>query len=162
MVTELDMHYLGQTHTVAARLPAGTGLRRRAGNGGGGARGLRDGVRRGVQPGSCRASRSGSSPLRTCRDRPAADLSTLAALRTGARRVRRGRLARGTRPVWFDGAWREAAIYARLELPVGATIPGPAILEATPDATTVVDPGLVAPGGRASAKPDRREAKPSR
>ena len=51
--------------------------------------------------------------------------------------------ARGTRPVWFAGAWHEAAIYARLELPVGASIPGPAILE-QPDATTVVDPGLTA------------------
>ena len=49
----------------------------------------------------------------------------------------------GRRPVWFDGAWRDAAIYARLLLPVGAEIQGPAIL-AQPDATTVVDPDLVA------------------
>ena len=51
--------------------------------------------------------------------------------------------ARGHRPVWFDGAWHETAIYARLELPVGAEIAGPAILE-QPDATTVVEPGLSA------------------
>jgi N-methylhydantoinase A len=53
------------------------------------------------------------------------------------------RAASGSRPVWFDGGWRDAAVYARLDLPVGASIPGPAILE-QPDATTVVDPGLVA------------------
>jgi len=51
--------------------------------------------------------------------------------------------ARGTRPVFFDGAWRDAAIFSRLDLPVGAAVPGPAILE-QPDATVVVDPGLVA------------------
>jgi N-methylhydantoinase A len=45
--------------------------------------------------------------------------------------------------VWFDGAWHDAAIYARLDLPVGAEIHGPAVLE-QPDATTVVDPALVA------------------
>jgi N-methylhydantoinase A len=49
----------------------------------------------------------------------------------------------GSRPVWFGGRWHETAIYARLDLPVGAVVPGPAILE-QPDATTVVDPGLVA------------------
>ena len=50
---------------------------------------------------------------------------------------------RGTRPVWFGGAWHETAILSRLDLPVGAVVPGPAILE-QPDATTVVDPGLSA------------------
>ena len=49
---------------------------------------------------------------------------------------------RGTRQVWFGG-WRTAAVYDRLALPVGAEIAGPAILE-QPDATTVIDPGLVA------------------
>jgi N-methylhydantoinase A len=50
--------------------------------------------------------------------------------------------ARGVRKVWFGG-WQDTAIYDRLKLPVGARIVGPAILE-QPDATTVVDPGLVA------------------
>jgi N-methylhydantoinase A len=45
--------------------------------------------------------------------------------------------------VWFDGAWHEATIYARLDLPVGTVVRGPAILE-QPDATTVVDPDLTA------------------
>lgn len=50
--------------------------------------------------------------------------------------------ARGARDVWFDGGWRRTAIFDRLLLPVGAVVPGPAILE-QPDATTVIDPGLV-------------------
>jgi N-methylhydantoinase A len=50
--------------------------------------------------------------------------------------------ARGARPVWCDGGWREAPIYDRLCLPVGAIVPGPAILE-QPDATIYVDPGLI-------------------
>jgi N-methylhydantoinase A len=45
----------------------------------------------------------------------------------------------GTRQVWFDGAWHDTVIYARLDLPEGSEIQGPAILE-QPDATTVVSP----------------------
>ena len=54
---------------------------------------------------------------------------------------RRGR-RRGTRRVWFDDEWRETAIFSRLDLAIGARVEGPAILE-QPDATTIVDPGLV-------------------
>ena len=54
---------------------------------------------------------------------------------------------RGARPVWFAGGWRDAAIWSRLDLPVGAVVEGPAVLE-QPDATTLVDPGLVAPRRR--------------
>ncbi len=49
---------------------------------------------------------------------------------------------RGTRPVWAEGEWRETAIYDRLQLPAGAIVPGPAILE-QPDGTIFIDPGLV-------------------
>ena len=45
--------------------------------------------------------------------------------------------------MWFEGEAQDTAIYRRLDLPVGATIDGPAILE-QPDATTVVEPGFVA------------------
>ena len=45
------------------------------------------------------------------------------------------------RPVYVYGAWHDARIYERLSLPVGAIIPGPAILEQA-DATTFIDPGL--------------------
>ena len=39
------------------------------------------------------------------------------------------------RPVWTEDGWQDAHVYARLELPVGAQVIGPAVLE-QPDATT--------------------------
>jgi N-methylhydantoinase A len=71
--------------------------------------------------------------------RPAFDLSALApenGLSQEAARL-------GSRPVWFAGGWRDAAIWSRLDLPAGAIVAGPAVLE-QPDATTLLDPGLVA------------------
>ena len=47
-----------------------------------------------------------------------------------------------SRSVWSDGEWRDTVIYDRLQLPAGAIVPGPAILE-QPDGTIFVDPGLV-------------------
>jgi N-methylhydantoinase A len=47
----------------------------------------------------------------------------------------------GTRDVWIDGGWHQADIFARLDLPVGAEVPGPAILE-QPDATIFIEPDL--------------------
>jgi N-methylhydantoinase A len=41
------------------------------------------------------------------------------------------------------GQWHQAAIHDRLDLPVGARIKGPAVLE-QPDTTILVDPGLLA------------------
>ena len=49
----------------------------------------------------------------------------------------------GTRQVYAEGRQHEAAVYERLELAVGAVLPGPALLE-QPDATIFVDPGLQA------------------
>jgi N-methylhydantoinase A len=46
----------------------------------------------------------------------------------------------GEREVWFDGSWIKTPIYARDELPVGATITGPAIFNQM-DTTTVAEPG---------------------
>jgi N-methylhydantoinase A len=70
--------------------------------------------------------------------RPAFDLRALApAPGTGTA------AARESRAVWFDGAWHATAIYARLDLPVGCIIRGPAVLE-QPDATTLIDPDLLA------------------
>jgi N-methylhydantoinase A len=43
--------------------------------------------------------------------------------------------------VWFDGGARDTDIFARLDLPAGARIAGPAILE-QPDATVVIEPGM--------------------
>jgi N-methylhydantoinase A len=48
---------------------------------------------------------------------------------------------RGVRPVWFDGRWHDARVWQRLELPAGAVIAAPAVLE-QPDATTFIEPGL--------------------
>ena len=45
-----------------------------------------------------------------------------------------------TRPVWFDGMWRDTPVYRRERLPLDAAIEGPAILEQL-DATTVIEPG---------------------
>ncbi|MEM1431466.1 MAG: hydantoinase/oxoprolinase family protein [Pseudomonadota bacterium] len=49
----------------------------------------------------------------------------------------------GQRTIWADGASHEARIYDRLRLGVGAQIDGPALLE-QPDTTIFVDPGLQA------------------
>ncbi|MBL4757256.1 MAG: hydantoinase/oxoprolinase family protein [Rhizobiales bacterium] len=48
---------------------------------------------------------------------------------------------RGSRKVWIDGAWHDANVFDRLLLPVGENIPGPAILE-QPDATIFIEPDL--------------------
>jgi N-methylhydantoinase A len=135
-VFELDMHYLGQTHTVQVRLPD-------------------DGEATQVDEAAVRAAfetayRTQFSrllpgvPIRIVTLRTAAigrrphfDLKALAP-RAGGEDARRG-----TRRVWFDNEWRETAIFSRLDLAIGARVEGPAILE-QPDATTIVDPGLVA------------------
>jgi N-methylhydantoinase A len=48
---------------------------------------------------------------------------------------------RGARRLWIGGDWRAAPVFARLDLPAGAVIAGPAVLE-QPDTTIYVDPGL--------------------
>ena len=47
----------------------------------------------------------------------------------------------GERDVWVDGGWHSARVYERLSLPIGERIPGPAVLEQS-DATIFIDPGL--------------------
>ena len=133
----LDMHYVGQTHTVSVPLVARPG---------GGVTGT---IVREAFEAAYRASFNRLLPgvaarivnLRTAAigRRPHFDLSALAPDADASESKAR----RGVRPVWFNGAWHETAIFARLDLPVGAVVPGPAILE-QPDATTVIDPGLVA------------------
>jgi N-methylhydantoinase A len=139
-VFELDMHYAGQTHTVSVPLPVAVA---------GGTTGIDAAIVRAAFEAAYQTSFSRLLPglgmrivnLRTAAigRRPRFDLALLAPGSEASVDAAR----RGSRPVWFDGAWHEAAIFARLELPVGAEIAGPAILE-QPDATTVVDPGLVA------------------
>jgi N-methylhydantoinase A len=134
---EFDMHYLGQTHTVAvpfavepgahfdeaALLAAFETAYARAFSR------LLPGIA--IRIVNLRTSAIGRrSPLDLALLAPRGNLSIAHA-------------ARGSRPVWFDGAFRETAIFDRLALPIGARISGPAMLE-QPDATIVVDPGLVA------------------
>ncbi len=69
-------------------------------------------------------------PLGTLLD-PARRCSSLARAQTGLRRI------------YADGRWHKAAIFAREQLPLGAEIAGPAIVEQI-DATTVIEPGAIA------------------
>jgi N-methylhydantoinase A len=69
--------------------------------------------------------------------RPAFDFAVFAPGQAAS--AEKARLA--SRPVWFDGGWRDTPVWARLELPADARIVGPAILE-QPDATTVIEPGF--------------------
>ncbi|TPG44798.1 hydantoinase/oxoprolinase family protein [Roseomonas nepalensis] len=139
-VFALDMHYAGQTHTVSVPLP----VEARDGTTGVTAAVIREAFETAYQASFSRLLDGVPARIVNLRTaaigrRPRFDLSTLApepgATLEGARR--------GTRPVWFGDAWHETAILSRLDLPVGAVVPGPAILE-QPDATTVVDPGLAA------------------
>jgi N-methylhydantoinase A len=47
----------------------------------------------------------------------------------------------GTRRLWLDGHWREAPVFERLKLPVGASIAGPALFEQA-DSTVYLEPGM--------------------
>ncbi len=137
---ELDMHYAGQTHTVGVPLPLHV-------------MGGTTGVSRAIILSAFEAAYAQAFsrllpglPVRIVTLRTAAigvrpDFD-LAALAPPAGATVEG-AARGARQVWFDGAWHAATVWSRLDLPVGARIHGPAILE-QPDATVVVDPGLVA------------------
>jgi N-methylhydantoinase A len=135
---ELDMHYLGQTHAVSAPLPVrfdenGTGI-------------SRDLIRSAFEKAySASFSRLlGAIPVRVVSLRTAAigkrppfDISVF----TPASDNSLEKASRGTRPVWFGDGWRDVAIWSRRDLPSGAVIAAPAILE-QPDATIVVEPGL--------------------
>jgi N-methylhydantoinase A len=135
-VFELDMHYVGQTHTVSVPVRRGDA-------------GVTEPLIRAAFEAAYQAAFTRLLPglpirivtLRTAAigRRPAFDLTALAPGPEASRES----AARGTRSVWFDGALHEAAVLDRLALPVGAVVPGPAILE-QPDATIVVDPGLAA------------------
>lgn len=139
-VFELDMHYAGQTHTVAVPLPVTLGQ---------GTTGVTPEIVRAAFEAAYSRAFTRLLPglpvrivtLRTAAigRRPEFDLALLAPAADASLE----KAARGRRQVWFDGGWTEAAIFARLDLPAGSEVAGPAILE-QPDATIVVDPGLVA------------------
>jgi N-methylhydantoinase A len=140
IVYELDMHYVGQTHTIGVSLPvslgeATTGIDTET---------IREAFEQSYQAQFSRKLSGIPVKIVTLRTaaigrRPHFDLAALAPSADAS--IDNARL--GERQVWFDGAWHVTAIWARLDLPVGAVIAGPAILE-QPDATTVVEPGLAA------------------
>jgi N-methylhydantoinase A len=70
--------------------------------------------------------------------RPKLDLAMLAPLDGSIAQA-----TQGVRQVYVNGAWQEATVYARRELPVGAIVRGPVILEQQ-DTTILVEPGLQA------------------
>jgi N-methylhydantoinase A len=131
-IVELDMSYVGQTHTVAvplagaldaAAIRAAFEARYRAAYGR-----LLEGI----------AMRVLNLRVAVIGRRPKLDLIGLAPKPGGTVAAAR----RGTRRVYVNGGFAEAPVYARLDLPAGAVIPGPAILE-QPDTTIFIDPGLV-------------------
>ncbi len=135
---ELDMCYLGQTHTVAARLPAG-------------AEAAGAGPTRAVVCAAFEARYRElygrlleGIPIRvlnlrvtTIGRRPKFDLALLAPPADATLEAAK----RGNRRVWVAGVWHEVALYERLALPRDAVVAGPAVLE-QPDATTFIEPGL--------------------
>ncbi len=136
---ELDMHYQGQTHAIAVRLGAGAAP---------------DAIPCGqgaIQAAFESAYRAAYGRLLTG---PAIRIMNVRVAIIGQRppfdmarlKPEGGSLEaaeRGARKVYADGAWHDARIFARLLLPAGARIDGPAVLE-QPDATIFVDPGLKA------------------
>jgi N-methylhydantoinase A len=136
---ELDMHYVGQTHTVAVPLPvalAETGVTVTEAI-------IAKAFETAYQSAFSRLlagipARIVNLRVSAIGRRPAFDLKALAPVGGSLADARRGE-----RKVWFDGGWTKAAIWDRLALPVGATVEGPSILEQA-DATTVLDPGLTA------------------
>ena len=137
---EVDMSYVGQTHTVAVPLDlplteTGTDVSSAAirsafehrytqvyGR-------LLDGI--GLRVLNLRVSVVGQ--------RPKFDLTLLAP----DEQASIASADRGERQVWCNGAWHTAHVFARLDLPIGAILAGPALLE-QPDATAFLDPGLSA------------------
>jgi N-methylhydantoinase A len=135
---EFDMHYVGQTHTVAVQVPVALK---------GGTTGISQAAIRAAFETAYAASFSrllSGLPIRIVSlrvaatgRRPKLDLSVFAPGPEAS--VEKARL--GMRPVRVDGAWLETQIWSRLDLPVGTIVEAPAILE-QPDATIYIEPGL--------------------
>ncbi|MEM8552073.1 MAG: hydantoinase/oxoprolinase family protein [Pseudomonadota bacterium] len=129
----LDMHYVGQTHTVAVPFE--------------GERPSRADLQRAFEAAYLRAFgrlleglavRIVSLRVAAIGRRPPFDLKSLA---PEGGSVEAARL--GSRPIVFGGARHESAVFDRLALPVGARVEGPAVLE-QPDATVLVEPQMAA------------------
>ncbi len=132
---ELDMSYVGQTHTVAVRLalaPDGSG------------RLTTENLRAAFEASYGKvygrvmpdvAVRVLNLRTTVTGQRPKIDLLSMApAPGAGIDDARRG-----TRRVWFD-TWREVPVFDRLILSAGCVVTGPAVLE-QPDTTILIEPG---------------------
>jgi N-methylhydantoinase A len=140
VIYALDMHYMGQTHTVSVPLPVTLKDQQI---------GITSAIVREAFETAYAKAFSRLLPgipvrivnLRTAAvgRRPAFDIAALAPDKSADQ----AKAHLGHRQVWFEGAWHSASIWDRLMLPTGALVAGPAILEQG-DATTVIDPGLSA------------------
>ncbi len=135
---ELDMAYLGQTHTVPVALEVsvegGTVIPPTAEQ-------IAEAFEAAYRSAYGRTLPGGVQRVMNLRSavigkRPKFDLATLAPQGGSVEAARKG-----TRQVHFGTAWHETTIYDRLALPVGAEVEGPAILEQA-DTTVLLDPGL--------------------
>ena len=138
VVAELDMAYVGQTHTVVVPLPVTVQDGRAAAPSVVEIEAAFDAAYKAVYG---RLLPNGARRVMNLRTavvgrRPKFDLTTLAPTGGSIAAARQG-----SRQVHFGTQWRDTAIYDRLMLPVGAVIPGPAIL-VQPDTTVLIDPGL--------------------
>ncbi len=152
---ELDMSYLGQTHTASVPLPiappdstadSGTGSVTDSTENRGAIIIGRDQIRTAFEERytSVFGNLLSEIPIRVLNLRvsviglrPSFDLHLLAPEEGGSVDT----AVLDTRLVWVDGGWTEATIYERLKLPVGAEIDGPALMEQS-DATIFVEPDL--------------------
>ena len=134
---ELDMSYLGQTHTVAVAIEPGEDGSITV-----------DAIRRAFETRyqAVYGRLLQAVPVRVLNlrgavigTRPSLDLGLLAPAPDATLAAAR----RDPRRVYADGAWHDAEVYDRLALPAGARIAGLAVLE-QPDTTIFVDPDLAA------------------
>ncbi|TMV15510.1 hydantoinase/oxoprolinase family protein [Arenibacterium halophilum] len=132
VLVELDMSYLGQTHTVSVPVALND-------------LGAREAIRSAFEAAYDTAfgSHLDNVDIRVLNLRVAAigrrpkfDLRVLAPVTTGPASAAR----QGSRQMFAEGNWHETPVYDRLALPVGAVIDGPAILEQL-DTTIIVEPG---------------------
>jgi N-methylhydantoinase A len=131
-LVHLDMLYAGQTHTLSVKLEAAALTRQ----------GIQQAFEQTYQQAFGRILQGlviRVLNLRYARIgvRPKLDLKVLAPQGEGSQRVL------GLQTVYHQGTWWEARRLARLDLPVGACVEGPAILE-QPDTTVWLEPGFVA------------------
>lgn len=140
---EADMAYLGQTHTVAVPLfhSIGTG-------GDFADEFTQEHINQRFEETYLatygRLLENGSKRILNLRSaivgkRPKFDLASLAPSADTSVELAK----RGSRPVRMAGEWHNTALYDRLALPAGSSVPGPAILS-QPDTTILVEPGFTA------------------